>query len=715
MPEVPLGGPRLGIDFGTTHTVAVLGSASPLLFDASPLLSSAVAAEVDGRLLTGRDALRAGELDPARFEPNPKLRIGDGRVLLGAAGLPVEELIAAPLRRVLAEATRHLGAAPAATVLTCPATWAAGRRGVLLRAAAAAELPAVALVPEPVAAAWYHASLPGRPAAPGQTLAVYDLGGGTFDCTVLRRTAAGWDILATAGRDDVGGLDLDAALLDLVGTAVPDTRGWRRLVSPADPPGQRTLQRFRADLRAAKEQLSRTPSVRVHVPVLEVDTHVTREEFEARIRPLLEPTVELLARVLRDAAVRPEALFLVGGSSRVPLVATLLHRHLGLAPLLVDEPELVVARGALLVPLDQPSAPPPTATGGMPAAAPPAATSGVPASASPPARPSSAPPARPGAPRRRRGAAVAAAAVLALALVGFAVWRGVHRPGGADPGAGPHAAGSGAGPSAGSGGALALDIGGKVAWFAGFQVTFGRAEYDAAARRVTVALKVKNTLRTDRALTPVTLPITLDLAGRPTPGEYPGDTRTVGAGSEIPSSAVFDLDAPPAALGAGVVTLGADNDLRARVPLGAADGLVDLKPTLLLAPTNVPVGAYQYDNLTCEQRGDDPKKGAQVPAGSRAVACTFDVSYRGPEINNGIYGDNLRLLLPDGNQLAPDDAPSDVVPKDGQKRGIQAVWVVPAPVTGQYTLRLFDRDRYSSAVHNQADVKLNAPSPQPSR
>jgi molecular chaperone DnaK (HSP70) len=130
-------GRRLAVDFGTTHTVAVLAPATPLLFDASPLLSSAVAFET-GRLLTGRDAVRTGQLDPARYEPNPKLRIDDGQVLLGETSVAVEELIAAPLRRVATEAARHLGALPSGTVLTCPAAWGTSRRGVLLRAAEAA-------------------------------------------------------------------------------------------------------------------------------------------------------------------------------------------------------------------------------------------------------------------------------------------------------------------------------------------------------------------------------------------------------------------------------------------------------------------------------------------------------------------------------------------------------------------------------------------------
>ena len=101
---------RLGVDYGTSHTVAVLawpdGRTRPLLFDGSTLLPSAVAADGDGGLLTGAEALRAARVAPASAEPNPKRRITDGDVLLGERSYPVASLIAATLRTVAEEAAR---------------------------------------------------------------------------------------------------------------------------------------------------------------------------------------------------------------------------------------------------------------------------------------------------------------------------------------------------------------------------------------------------------------------------------------------------------------------------------------------------------------------------------------------------------------------------------------------------------------------------------
>src|SRR5207244_10546560 len=118
---MPASGFALGVDFGTSNTVAVLrwpdGRARPLLVDGSPLLPSAVYADPSGTLLVGRDAIHSARLDPARFEPNPKRRIDDQSVLLGERELPVVELVAAVLNRVAEEARRPVGSAP-----TTPAT-----------------------------------------------------------------------------------------------------------------------------------------------------------------------------------------------------------------------------------------------------------------------------------------------------------------------------------------------------------------------------------------------------------------------------------------------------------------------------------------------------------------------------------------------------------------------------------------------------------------
>ncbi|MDW5325149.1 Hsp70 family protein [Plantactinospora sp. KLBMP9567] len=352
----------LGIDFGTSHTVAALrmpgDRIESLLFDASPLLPSAVLAQPDGHLLVGHDALRGSRLDPGRLEPNPKRRVDDGTLLLGDVETPVGEAVRAVLARVAQTARRALGTVPRPVVLTHPASWGVRRRAVLAEAATGAGLGTVRLVAEPVAAALYFTEVLGHRVKPGNTLMVYDLGGGTFDVSAVRRTADGdWAVLATAGLDDVGGVDVDAAIVDWMaahagietsarGTALVALR-WRQLVQQ--------------EARAAKEQLSRVATASIVLPGLDRDIHLTRDEFEQLARPLLDRTVALTTSTLVASGVAADRLvgvFLVGGSSRIPLVATMLHRALGVAPTVIDQPELVVAHGSLRVPSDVDAAAP---------------------------------------------------------------------------------------------------------------------------------------------------------------------------------------------------------------------------------------------------------------------------------------------------------------------------------------------------------------------
>ncbi|GAA4726488.1 Hsp70 family protein [Phytohabitans rumicis] len=385
----------LGIDFGTSNTVAMVraadGRARPLLFDGSPLLPSAVYLNPDGRLLVGRDAERSARLDPARFEPNPKRRVDDGVVLLGEQELSVPQVIAAVLRYIGAEAQRHLGGACEELRMTHPARWGERRRAVLVESARAAGLPTPRLVVEPVAAASYYTAVLGSAMPVGRALAIYDLGGGTFDATVVRRTPTGFDVLAEFGLSDLGGLDFDQALVEHLGRGYSDSRTtlWNSLVSPADPGQRRQRALLYDDVRGAKEMLSRTTSADVHLPALDISAHITRDEFDALIRRYLIQTVHCLAQTITAARLAPSDLvgiFLVGGSSRIPLAAHLLHTELGVAPTTLEQPETVVAEGALFF--------------GGPAAAAGPVHSGVPRPVAPQSRQPTAPSRPPVAPPR---------------------------------------------------------------------------------------------------------------------------------------------------------------------------------------------------------------------------------------------------------------------------------------------------------------------------
>ncbi|CAM3247953.1 Hsp70 family protein [Stackebrandtia soli] len=341
---------HLGVDFGTSHTVAVLrhddGSMTPLMFDGSPLLASAVYAANDGQLRTGRDALHSARIDPTRFEPNPKRRVDDGALLLGDAEPSIIDVFAAVLRRVRQETVRVYGAVPP-TTLTHPATWGPTRRLALEDAAMAAGYPGPRLLPEPVAAAMYfgwHNTI-----VDGSSVVVFDFGGGTLDVSAVERSVSGFRVVTVDGAEDLGGVDIDHRLIEHLGTRYGDKPEWARLMSPQSPDDRRMHRLFIDDVRSAKEQLSRHNRTELVVPLIGEETHLTREELEALTGPLLARAIRVTRAVIRSSTLTPDriaGLFLVGGASRMPLVATMLHRETGIAPTIIDQPELVVAHGA---------------------------------------------------------------------------------------------------------------------------------------------------------------------------------------------------------------------------------------------------------------------------------------------------------------------------------------------------------------------------------
>ena len=347
----------LSVDLGTSNTVAVLSAHGRpprvVEVDGSATMPSALFAADDGNLVVGRDAERRARLDPARFEPNPKRRVDEGTLLLGDVVVTVTEALGAVLRRVADETSRQLGGAqPDEVRLTHPAQWGPVRRNVLLAAARLAGMGTnLVLVPEPVAAAAHFASFPGQRLGPGQALAVYDLGAGTFDVAIVAATQNGYTVLAEAGLPDLGGLDVDQALLEHVGrqVSIRDPARWQSILRPETTGDRRAQRALREDVKAGKEALSRHPQTEVPLPEPFEDVLVTRVELEALIRPSLLRSVELLASTIRSTGMTPDRLvgiYLVGGSSRIPLIATLIAEQLRVVPSSLDQPETAVALGA---------------------------------------------------------------------------------------------------------------------------------------------------------------------------------------------------------------------------------------------------------------------------------------------------------------------------------------------------------------------------------
>ncbi|HTK65231.1 MAG TPA: type VII secretion-associated protein [Pseudonocardia sp.] len=364
----------VAIDFGTSSTCVVVSrngrDPQVVVVDGQPLLSSAVYAAPDGTLFVGQEAERQAALDPSRYEPHPKRRIDEGELLLGENVLRVTDVVRAVLSRAVSEARRLAGGVEVdVLVLTHPADWGVMRTR-LLRQAAGGLAREVTLVPEPVAAAVFHAATfaPGEVAQDrtvrlggrsGESLAVLDLGGGTVDVSVVSRPPAGpggqpgFQALATRGDPSFGGADVDQALLEYAGGLVSsaDPQAWRELMEGRELADRRRRRVLRQDVRGAKETLSRHTYTDVPMPPPFADAHVTREDLERLIEAPLTRAVELTRAVIEEAGLRPDqltAIFLVGGSSRIPMISRLVHELIGVVPTTLDQPETVVARGALL-------------------------------------------------------------------------------------------------------------------------------------------------------------------------------------------------------------------------------------------------------------------------------------------------------------------------------------------------------------------------------
>ncbi len=354
----------LSVDFGTCFTTAatafagttVAGTAvgaTMLEIENSRCLPSVVALAADGTPLTGRAVLQRAVNRPDMTERAPKRAlVRQDAVLLGGRAVPTEELAAAVLRRVReAAVAAHGGTAPARTVLTHPVRWGATELARLTRAAALAGIEEPELLPEPVAAALHHTRTADLPE--GACLAVYDLGGGTFDTAVLRRTADGFTTVAVGGDPDLGGEDLDDRLTDLLRerAVARDPDPWKELTESTEPASTAQLALLRREIVAAKEALSIAGSVEIAVPGYPEPFLLRAHEYRAAVAPLLTRSHEVLAATVAEAGVEPadlHAVVLTGGASRTPLISDLIAEREGRLPALSADPKATVALGALV-------------------------------------------------------------------------------------------------------------------------------------------------------------------------------------------------------------------------------------------------------------------------------------------------------------------------------------------------------------------------------
>jgi molecular chaperone DnaK (HSP70) len=342
----------VGIDLGTTNSeiAAFLDDKPQIIGNGSQMmLPSCVGLSPAGELLIGEAARNQMLLYPERTVRSVKRMMGsDQRVTLGDKTFTPPEISALILRELARWAENRLGQPIKKAVITVPAYFSDAQRNATREAGQLAGLEVVRIVNEPTAASLAY----GLDSEARRTVMIYDLGGGTLDVSIVRIEGEVTEVLASHGNNHLGGDDFDQKLVDHLLNCFRDEHG----IDLRDThPGAYARLWWAAE--AAKKQLSFEPYARIREESLiqvdgrplHLDVEISRQEYEGMIRPLLEQTLDSASRALGDAGLLPaalDAILLVGGSTRTPLVVQLLEQLCGQAPRQDLHPDLCVALGA---------------------------------------------------------------------------------------------------------------------------------------------------------------------------------------------------------------------------------------------------------------------------------------------------------------------------------------------------------------------------------
>ena len=346
--------PIIGIDLGTTNSeVAILSGGRPEVVreDGDPILPSCVGLDEAGNVIVGREARNQAAAAPERTVLSIKRLMGSGeRVSMGAEEYTPQEISAFILKALKARAARALGRDVHKAVVTVPAYFTDAQRQATREAGRIAGLEVVRIINEPTAAALAYESR----GEGSRKILVYDLGGGTFDVSVVAIEEGVVEVLASTGDAHLGGDDFDALVAERLDVYLETEFGIE------DAREDRLLQaRLRRASEAAKIEMSSQPWVRVeedHVALVDgeprhLSCELSREDFEHDLEELLARTMRSVTTALDDAGVRPNELdriLLVGGSTRIPCIARLLAERLGQEPHGEVDPDLCVALGAAI-------------------------------------------------------------------------------------------------------------------------------------------------------------------------------------------------------------------------------------------------------------------------------------------------------------------------------------------------------------------------------
>ena len=345
----------IGIDLGTTNSaVAVMegGSASIITnVEGNRTTPSVVAFTKDGERLVGETAKRQAITNPSRTISSIKTHMGsDYKVNIDGKDLKPEDVSAMILQKLKADAEHFLGEKITEAVITVPAYFTDSQRQATKDAGQIAGLNVRRIINEPTAAALAY----GLDKDHDQhKIMVYDLGGGTFDVSILEVGDGVFEVLSTRGNNRLGGDDFDNAVIDYLAEEFKKENGIDLRQDPT------SLQRLKDAAEKAKKELSTTLSSNINLPFItavngvpaHLNMDLSRSKFEELTEHLVEKTVDPVKQALKDAGLQAsdiESVLLVGGSTRIPAVQESVKKLIGRDPQKDINPDECVAMGAAI-------------------------------------------------------------------------------------------------------------------------------------------------------------------------------------------------------------------------------------------------------------------------------------------------------------------------------------------------------------------------------
>ena len=347
-------GKIIGIDLGTTNScVAVFEGGEPIVIpnpEGARTTPSVLAFSKTGERMVGQVAKRQAITNPDRTVISIKREMGSNykKEIDGKAYTP-QEISAMILQKLKADAEAYLGTPVTQAVITVPAYFSDAQRQATKDAGKIAGLEVLRIINEPTAAALAY----GMDKESDQKILVFDLGGGTFDVSLLEIADGVFEVLATAGNNRLGGDDFDQRIIDWIADKFKaengiDLRGDKMVV-----------QRLKDAAEKAKIELSGVTSSNINLPFitatvngpLHFEATLTRAEFDRITADLVEKTVAPLQQVIRDAGISTseiDKVLLVGGSTRIPAVQEAVKKYTGKEPFKGINPDECVALGAAL-------------------------------------------------------------------------------------------------------------------------------------------------------------------------------------------------------------------------------------------------------------------------------------------------------------------------------------------------------------------------------